>query len=70
MSAFSVGDKVRWRFTPPGGYGFTSLCDAVVIKLGRRRIKIRIEDHHANSRRVARDGADMTWVSPEKLSPR
>lgn len=70
MSAFKVGDKVQWRFTPPGGYGFTSLCDAVVTRIGKRRIQIRIEDHHASSRRVARDGADITWVSPDKLAAR
>jgi hypothetical protein len=64
---FKVGDKVRWRFTPPGGYGFTALCDAVVVGLGKRRVQIRVDDHHASPARVRRDGEDRTWVSPEKL---
>ena len=67
MTPFKVGDKVRWHFCAPGGYGaFRSSCDAVVTKV-KKRIQIRIDDHHADTRRLARYGADLAWVTAEQL---
>jgi hypothetical protein len=33
------GDRVIWRYTPRGGYGYTQRVDAEVIKIGPKRVK-------------------------------
>jgi hypothetical protein len=36
------GDRVTWRYTPRGGYGYVIPVDGVVVRVGKR-ITIRVQ---------------------------
>lgn len=56
------GDKLTWLYTPRGGYGYITPVDAEVLKVGSRKVKIRV-------RKVSGELVER-WVSPENLRPR
>ena len=37
---FAVGQKVKYRWTQPGGYGYDVLLNATVLKVMEKRITI------------------------------
>lgn len=57
-----IGGQVWWTHRPRGGYGWTELVPAVVVRLTRKRVVIRAQK---------RDG---TWkvirARPENVKPR
>lgn len=53
---------VRWIHNPRGGYGFAVPVDAVVVRVGPKRVRIRVP---------LKDGRHVERVVvPEKLRPR
>ena len=36
------GQRVIWLYTPRGGYGYTQRVDAEVVKIGPKRVKIKV----------------------------
>lgn len=65
VKPFEVGDRVNWLRSARGGYGFVTPIAAVVLKIGQKRIQVRI------AQRI--DGAWHTkarWVDADSLKPR
>jgi hypothetical protein len=62
LSELVPGQAVSWIYVPRGGYGFSTPVDAVVVKVGKARV--RIEVSLRNGRRVQR------FVKPESLRSR
>jgi hypothetical protein len=56
--------RVIWRYTPRGGYGYTQRVDAEVVKIGPKRVKIKVRRIRPNER------DEEKWVKPEKLEER
>jgi hypothetical protein len=59
------GDKVNWRYESRGGYGYTQIVAAVVVKIGPKRIQVRSAQRDGEAWRQV-----LRWVNPESLSPR
>jgi hypothetical protein len=58
---FNPGDLVIWSHTPRGGYGYTFGIGAVVVRVNKKTVTIRVK--RLDGRRVE------IRVNPEKLSP-
>lgn len=54
-----VGQHVVWRHVAPGGYGFSSLIDVVIVSVSTSRVKIAAP--------LRRGGTKQTAVRPENL---
>ena len=64
---FKRGDRVTWRYGPPGGYGYEIPVAGVVEKVCPSRVQIRV------ARRSRSTGAYQQvtrTVDPARLSPR
>ena len=59
LATFKPGDAVTWLYTPRGGYGYRIPVDAIVRKLGARRVQIEAP--------LASGALRLIWVTPEKL---
>lgn len=59
------GDRVNWAYTPRGGYGYTQLIAAVVLKTSGKKATIKVAIKLAGIWRT-----DTRNVSIEKLTPR
>jgi hypothetical protein len=42
LDELSPGMLVRWIHNPRGGYGFAVPVDAVVVRVGPKRVRIRV----------------------------
>ena len=62
LATFKPGDAVTWLYTPRGGYGYRIPVDAIVRKLGARRVQIEAP--------LASGALRLIWVTPEKLVAR
>jgi len=65
VKPLEVGDRVNWLRSIRGGYGFITPIAAVVLKIGPKRIQVRV------AQRIA--GAWQTkacWVEADSLKPR
>lgn len=59
------GDRVNWRFTPRGGYGFSLQVAGILMKLTSKRATIKV------ARKVAGEWQqEEKTVSVDKLTPR
>lgn len=65
VKPLEVGDRVNWLRSTSRGYGFAVLIAAVVLKIGEKRMQIRV------AQRVAGVWQSETrWVEAGSLSPR
>jgi len=55
------GQRVIWKYTHPGGYGYTQRVDAEVVKIGPKWVKIKVRRIRPHERDEER------WVKPERL---
>ena len=62
LGDLSPGMRVSWIHLPRGGYGFPIPVDAVVLRVGPRRVRIEV---------ALRDGRHVERVvHPDALRPR
>lgn len=62
---FSGGDRVNWHHEPRGGYGYLVSVAAVVVRVGPKRIQVRV------AQRVNGEWQQATcWVDKKRLSAR
>lgn len=62
---YKVGEKVNWYYSLPGGYGYTIPVAAVIEKIGKKKIKIRVA-HKVDGKWKK----EYKWVVPDKLERR
>lgn len=61
----STGDMVNWHHEPRGGYGYSVSVAAIVVKVGPKRVQVRV------AQRVNGVWQQTTrWVDKERLSIR
>jgi len=60
-----VGDRVNW-LRSTGGWGFVTPVAAVVLKIGSKRVKVRV----AVAQRGGTWQVTERWVDPSSLKPR
>jgi hypothetical protein len=62
MRAWQPGDQATWLHEPRGGYGYVIPVNAVVVRVGPKRVLIE----------VARVNGDLVqrWVTPDRLRER
>lgn len=56
---FEIGQRVIWSYKAHAGHGKSQKVSAQIVKLGTKRIQIRVKQH--NGEFVDR------WVNPSKL---
>jgi hypothetical protein len=62
LDVLQPGMTVGWIHNPRGGYGFAVPVDAVIVRVGPRRVRIRV---------ALKDGRQVERVvSPESLRSR
>jgi len=62
MVDLAIGQELTWLHTPRGGYGYVIPVNAVITKIGRKRVQVKIAKR--NGEKVLR------WVSPTSLRER
>ena len=55
LDTYKVGDRIGWTHKPRDGYGYTINIDAVVVKIGARRLLLEFKDGN--------DNVTTAWVS-------
>lgn len=60
-----IGDRVNWNFSPRGGYGYIIPVAGVVIKVGQKRLQIRVAQKTAEGWEQS-----FRWVNPINVSSR
>lgn len=67
--AIAIGDRIKWNWTTPAGFGFDPGTPGIVEKLGAKRIQIRVVRQVAYScpRRWV---PVLKWVEPSSIEPR
>jgi hypothetical protein len=61
-SSYQPGQPVTWLHTPRGGYGYTYPVNAVVVKVGKKRVQLEAPLKDGNTK--------LVWVKPANLRPR
>jgi hypothetical protein len=62
--ALKVGEKVVWRYTPRGGYGYVYPVNGVVVCVGKKRVRIRVEKRDGTLVEREVDPANLVAVKP------
>jgi len=65
IQTHEVGARVNWMHSAVGGYGYAVPIEAVVLKLGAKRVQIRFAERFAGTWHT-----ETRWVSPKTLTPR
>lgn len=65
LKALEVGDRVNWMYCARGGYGYITPVAAVILKIGPKRVQVRV------AQRIAGTWHTKTvWVEADSLKPR
>ncbi len=65
-----VGDRVRYmRLDYPGGTTLTAVLSATIVKIGKKKIKIRLDKPYTPIKKGFTHGKPITetWVEPHNI---